>query len=146
MAYGVPVPEGNDLGERKTASLDDVPISVKKARYQDNPTGIAQLPTLTMHAVTFSSAMPWLDKYQLDGMSSLMDRHVQGVRVHESPRRRLYDHGRHQHCGRVSLMMKEDGSLSVKDAGIQRSKDRMEFDGVLGDKEDAYPDALPDQA
>eukprot|EP00973_Karenia_brevis_P063976 8890930-Karenia_brevis.AAC.1 len=60
--------------KRKASALDDVPFCIKRTRYQEDPAGVQQLPLVAMNATVHSQAKDWFDKYQLGGLSMLMNK------------------------------------------------------------------------
>ncbi len=45
-----------DRLERKRSLLDDVPVNIKRSRYQDEPVGVEQLSLVAMNATAHSSS------------------------------------------------------------------------------------------
>ena len=112
--------------KRKAQALDDVPISIKRTRYQENPAGINQLPLVVLNATVYPGSKEWFDKYQVGGLGELMNKVIRGVRIHSQPRNKLYDHERHKRFNRLTIMLNEAGQVSVKDDGLERTCEKME--------------------
>ena len=75
--------------ERKRLALDDVPVAMKRAKIQDTPVGVQQLPMITMLSVLISEKDHWMNQGELQSMSRLLGRKVTGVRVHSRARKRF---------------------------------------------------------
>ena len=118
----------NQLKRKSYNALDDVPLSMKRGRYQSDPAGAQQLPLVAMNAVIRPQSEEWFDKYQIGGLSTLMNKVVRGVRVHSQPRRKLFDHPRHRNFNRLTVMITESGAVNVKDDGIDRESQKMPND------------------
>ena len=123
-----PIPRDDFELERKRKFLiDDVPGCIKRSRLQAAPTsGLPALREVAMNAVVHSGPQEWFDQNALDGISTLVQKVVRGVRVHREPRRRLYDHDRHRECNRLSVMLSATGQCAYKDDGASRTNERME--------------------
>ena len=95
--------------KRQQEVLDDVPLQVKRPKlYEANCVGINQLPELVIKTMQASQEGDWLNKKELQGLSTLLDVHVTGAKVHTDCRKRLYDHKHHNRRNRLSVMMTED--------------------------------------
>ena len=69
------------MRKRKYEEGEDVPRTLKRTKYQDDPAGVQQLPLVAMNASVHSQAKEWFDKFQNDGMSMLLNKVVRGVHV-----------------------------------------------------------------
>ena len=137
----IPIPDPEDeledpvayaIAERESKRrllLDDVPEHIKRTRYQESPTCMSSLPRIAMHAVVHSDKHTkhegWFDRYQVGGMSALLNKVVRGVHIHSQPRQRLYDHPRHRRFNRLTVMLNQDGQVSMKDDGVERTGTKM---------------------
>ena len=83
------------------------------------------MTNLTMHAVVCDEGDKWFDQKQVEGVSSLLNQRVKGVRVHTEPQKKLYDHTHMRGYNRLTLMLNSKGDLSAKDDGLQRRRERM---------------------
>ena len=78
-------------------ALDDVPLQFKRSKYQDEPTGVEQLPELAMmlskeEFINDHGHRGWLSQGELNSMSTLLNKVVAGVKIHSDPRRKTFDH------------------------------------------------------
>lgn len=112
------------------ALLDKVPMSVKRSRYQGNPTGASQPPMIAMHAVVHDTGEEWFNGEPLKSLGTLMSKKVLGVRTHAVPRRRLYDHEGHQGCNRLTLVLIKNGDVVARDDGVDRTSMKMSEEWV----------------
>ena len=110
--------------KRKENVLGDVPLDFKESKYQDEPSGIEQLPALVM-MVTQQDESGWMTKQEKEGMSTLLNKTVTGVRVHAVPRRTAYDHSSAAQERRLPVMMTETGSLNLADEDVDRQCKKM---------------------
>ena len=72
--------------KRKERMLDDVPIALKRTKFQEEPAGVEQLAELTMHATTVPEGKSeWFNKHQTGGLGILMNKVIKGVKIHSQP-------------------------------------------------------------
>ena len=56
---------------------------------------------------------------ELEGVSELRGRQVQGVRMRARPRSKLCDHKNHEDRNRLTVMLDEEGCVSMKDEAVR---------------------------
>ncbi len=124
----IPVPESSDDDliegdQKKRQLLDDVPLSMKKPRlYEAKCVGINQVPELVIKAIHDSNDGDWLNRQELDGLSTLMNVYVTGARAHVNPRTRLFHHRRHENRNRLTVMVTHDAAVRILDQDTARNK------------------------
>jgi hypothetical protein len=91
--------DGRLSAQKRGMLLDDVPQSMKKSKV-----GAAQFPYLVMFMIQGNGADLWLKRGELDGLGSLTGFKVTGARVHRRPRRKPFEHEKHRHARRLTLM------------------------------------------
>jgi len=115
-----------NISQIRAQALDDVPLSIKRTKYQESLAGVEHLPQLAMLCVVEApKKSQWFDKDELAGVSTLMDKVVTGVRVHSTPRQHLFEHARFKNCNRLSVMLTESGAANLADNEAQRSRKKM---------------------
>jgi hypothetical protein len=163
IAEPVPDPEDPDLidqemeppqtpkeeGKRKFkpgSTLDDLPFAIrkkfngpepsppKKVKYQEQPQGLQQLPTIAMcYAVNeLKGYDEWVRPCEKEQLSTLLGIKVLAARVHAKPRRKLFKTTiRKENVRRLSIMIKESMETNLKDDdGFASSKTSEDWKGV----------------
>ena len=82
----------------------DIPESLKRQKYEESPSGASRVAQLVLNEIFNPGQGEWLDPHALSGVSALTGKVVRAGRVHEQPRKNLYDCRSHRKANRLSVM------------------------------------------
>ena len=79
-----------------------------------------QIPLVMVGDTVHLDTREWLDQLRAERRNRLLNKLASVVKTHVEPRRRFFDHHRHEHFDGATLIGSLKGVVSVRDDGLGR--------------------------